>query len=89
MSGPAVVADFATTAPLFNLPEFPDSSTCKQSLQVAITEVLTMHAKSYNTVRSGVGFVACRCGLVMELDGSSTADDARTFAAHQAQELAK
>lgn len=55
----------------------------------AVVELLSKHAKSYNTVRSGVGYVACRCGLVMELDGSSTADDARTFAAHQAQELGR
>jgi len=55
----------------------------------SVAELLTKHAKSYNTIRSGVGYVACRCGLVMELDGSSIADDARTFAAHQAQELSK
>lgn len=54
---------------------------------VAIEEVLTKHAKSYNTDRSGVGYVVCRCGLAMELDGSSGADDARTLAAHQAREL--
>lgn len=33
MTRPSVVADSATT--LFNFPEFPDGSTCKQSLQVA------------------------------------------------------
>lgn len=55
--------------------------------EAAITAVLAAHAKSYNTDRSGVGFVVCRCGLAIELDGTSTADDARAFAAHQAKEL--
>jgi len=63
---------------LFNLPEIPDSS---------VTELLTKHARSYNTERSGVGYVACRCGLDIRLNDISTADDARTFAAHQAQAL--
>ncbi len=78
-----VVADSATTEPLFNLPEIPDSS-----LQVAIAEVLARHAKSYNTDRSGVGYVVCRCGLEMRLnDGANSGSEARTFAAHQAHEL--
>lgn len=80
----AVVAENATTQ-LFNLPESPESSTCKQSLQVA--DVLARHSKSYNTDRSGAGYVVCRCGLEMRLDGSSCADDAKTLAVHQAEEL--
>lgn len=56
-----------------------DRPTCKESLQVAIAEVLAKHAKSYNTDRSGTGYVVCRCGLQMRLDGSSGADDAMTL----------
>lgn len=82
VSGTAVVADSATT--LFDL---PDSSTCKQPLQVAITEVLARHAKSYNADRPEARYAVCRCGLEMRLDGASCADDASTFAAHQAEAL--
>jgi len=35
MTTRSVVADSATTPALFNLPEIPDGSTCKQPLQVA------------------------------------------------------
>jgi hypothetical protein len=55
--------------------------------RASITEVLARHAKSYNTDRPEASYAVCRCGLEVRLDGSSTADDARTFAAHQAQEL--
>lgn len=55
---------------------------------VAIAAVLAKHAKSYNTDRSGVGYVVCRCGLEMRLDGASCADDAMTMAAHQTLNLA-
>lgn len=52
--------------------------------RASIAEVLARHSKSYNTDRSGVGYVICRCGIELKLDGASTADDAKTFAAHQA-----
>lgn len=39
MSTQSVVADSATTPALFNLPEIPESSTCKQALQVAVKDL--------------------------------------------------
>ncbi len=67
-------------------PVVADDATCKQ-LQVAwLAAILSQHARSYNTNRSGIEYVFCRCGLEIRVDNVTQGFDLiREHAAHQAQ----